>query len=230
MREWSKSAFDTALETAAKMEGAPIDARTVHWMRWAYQQAWLSPLGYRYEVRHQQSRIGPVSWDQLIRGRTENKIPDGAEARIVGDWGPVADLLAGRSLDLGNYPSSRSFFEEAEGSAQLVQRIVSALMRLPRVHDTLCHKIESDAIERGWRRREVRIEVLGDALGELLETGVPGATHCGSSFGEHQFQCIRRGALAIALRFRSPSGKPSTIMVYAFRGADDYVIVSSTPV
>lgn len=77
MREWNKAAFDTALETAEKMEGAPLDDRTIQWMRWAYLQAWLSPLGYQYEVRHEDAKIGPVSFDQLIRGRTENKIQIG---------------------------------------------------------------------------------------------------------------------------------------------------------
>jgi hypothetical protein len=230
MREWSKSAFETALETAERMEGAPIDPRTVQWMRWAYLQAWLSPLGYRYEVRHEDAKIGPVSWDQLIRGRTENKIPEGAEARIVGDWGAVADLLAGRSLDLADYESSRSFFEESDGSEQLIQRMVSALMKLPRVDDALRQKIEGDARARGWTRRDVTIESLGYAIRGLLTNSVPGAKHVGSSFGDHQFHCMRRGALALALTFRHATDDMATLMVYAFRAGESYVIVSSTPI
>lgn len=230
MREWNKAAFDTALETAEKMEGAPLDDRTIQWMRWAYLQAWLSPLGYQYEVRHEDAKIGPVSFDQLIRGRTENKIPEGAEARMVGGWGPVADLLAGRSLDPADYESSRSFFEEADGAAQLLQRIVSALMKLPQVDDALRHKIEGDAHQRGWLRHTATIETLRDSIANVFSSAVPNATHEGCSFGDHQFHCMHRGALALAVRFRAHDGTPSTLMVYAFRSGDGYVIVSSTPV
>ena len=41
---------------------------------------------------------------------------------------------------------------------------------------------------------------------------------------------MRRGALALALKFRRTTDDVATVMVYAFRAGDSYVIVSSTPV
>jgi hypothetical protein len=229
MREWNKAAFETALETAERMEGAALDERTVQWMRWAYLQAWLSPLGYAYEVRHEDATIGPVTWDQLIRARTENKIPEGAEARIVGAWTPVADLVAGRSLDPASYESSRSFFEDADGQQQLVRRIVSALMKLPRVDDALMNKIEADARARGWIRKMIPITKITSALDERLSTVVPGGELVGASFGDHQFHCLRRGALSLGLQFRTASSF-STLMLYAFRFWEGAVLITSPPV
>lgn len=230
MREWSKAAFDKALATAERMEGRPLDAHTVHWMRWAYLQAWLSPLGYAYEVRHDDATIGPVSFDQLVRARTEGKIPDGSEARITGEWTSVGDLLAGRSLDLGSYEASRSFFEDAEGTPQLVQRLVSALHGLPRVDDAMRGKIENDVYQRGWRRQDIPIDALTAALGDLLGGAIEGATLTGCSFGEHQFHCIRRGALALGLHFlMQATGASTRVMLYGFRKGDNYVVVTSRP-
>src|SRR5690606_26242680 len=141
------------------------------------------------------------------------------------------DLLAGRSLDLSDYESSRSFFEESDGSAQLVQRIVSALMRLPRADDALSQKIERDALQRGWSRAAVPIEALASCLGDILAGAVPTGEHSGCSFGDHQFHCLRRGALALALRFRERlSGHVATVMLYAFRYGDGYLIVTSSAI
>lgn len=212
------------------MEGRPLDPRTIQWMRWAYLQAWLSPLGYQYEVRHDDATIGPVSFDQMIRAHTEHKIPAGAEARIVGDWTSVADLVAGRSMNLGDYESTRSFFEEADGSKQLTQRIVSALAQLGHVDGALRKKIETDAEKRGWERHVTNMETLPTSLRDFFGGVVAGGTHSGTTLGEHQFHCLRRGALALVLRFDRPDRSTATLMLYAYRFSGGFVIVSSNPV
>lgn len=229
MREWNNAAFDAALKTAEKIAGAPLDPTTVEWMKWAFIHAWLSPHGYRYEVRHDDRAIGPVSWDQLIRGRAENKIPPGAEARVVGSWTAVDDLLAGRSLDFGDYESSRCFFEEADGAHQLVQRLVSAAVKLPTVDDALRVKIESDAFKRDWSRRTVSQRELAATFEELVLGSVAGAQFRESTFGDHGFACLQRGALAVALSYHDGASLVATVMYYAFRANDQFTLIWSIP-
>ncbi len=40
----------------------------------------------RYEVRRNDRTVGPVTWEQIRRGRASGRIPDGAEVRRVGAW------------------------------------------------------------------------------------------------------------------------------------------------
>lgn len=47
-----------------------------------------------FEVRHGSSLVGPVSLDQIRRGRGTGKIPEGSDARIVWPWWPVDELMA----------------------------------------------------------------------------------------------------------------------------------------
>jgi hypothetical protein len=47
-----------------------------------------------FEVRHDEDIVGPVSLDQIRRGRAVGKIPDGSAARIVWPWVMVDELLA----------------------------------------------------------------------------------------------------------------------------------------
>lgn len=46
-----------------------------------------------YELRYEGHVVGPVSWDRIRRGRAAKKIPGGAQARSVGDWQQVDELL-----------------------------------------------------------------------------------------------------------------------------------------
>jgi len=48
-----------------------------------------------FEVRLEDSVVGPVTLDQVKRGRSAGKIPDGAEMRSIGAWRTVSELLAG---------------------------------------------------------------------------------------------------------------------------------------
>lgn len=227
MREWNNAAFDSALKTAEKIAGAPLGDATVEWMRWAFIQAWMSPHGYRYEVRHDDATIGPVSWDQLVRAHAEDKLPQGAEARVVGTWTPIAHLLAGRSLDMGDFESSRSFFEEADGPQQLVQRWLSASTRLPNIDDALRLKIEGDALERRWSQRDVVHTELVAVFDELVLRSRNAAVYRACQFGEHGFACLHRGALALALTFHDEGGNATKVMTYTFRRGDGYRLVCS---
>jgi eukaryotic-like serine/threonine-protein kinase len=47
-----------------------------------------------YQVRAGRSMVGPVDLDQVVRGRQAGKIPDSAEARLVGPWLTVEMILA----------------------------------------------------------------------------------------------------------------------------------------
>lgn len=46
------------------------------------------------EVRYAENLVGPVTVDQLRRGRVAGRIPDGAEARWTAAWMPVDEALA----------------------------------------------------------------------------------------------------------------------------------------
>lgn len=45
------------------------------------------------EVRHEGNVVGPVTLDQVRRGRIQDKVPEGAQLRPVGPWRPVDTLL-----------------------------------------------------------------------------------------------------------------------------------------
>jgi hypothetical protein len=47
-----------------------------------------------FEVRHGEEIVGPVSLDQIRRGRAAGKIPDGSAARIVWPWIAVDEVLS----------------------------------------------------------------------------------------------------------------------------------------
>ena len=79
-----------------------------------------------YEVRADASVVGPVTFDQVRRGRESGRIPNRAEVREVGPWIPAMELLEGPDQ------SSHSMALEVRFS----DRLFGPLMRedLKRVH------------------------------------------------------------------------------------------------
>ncbi|MBW2522530.1 MAG: hypothetical protein JRI23_00065 [Deltaproteobacteria bacterium] len=78
-----------------------------------------------YEVRSEGHVVGPVTWDRIRRGRAANRIPAGAQARSVGPWRPVDELLQ----DAEVAPSGAAPRRNAPHEVRVDQQIVGPVTR-----------------------------------------------------------------------------------------------------